>query len=47
MVKIEFTKEWSIYKKGDVGEFSNELASSIIRQRKVAKLFKPKAKKKA
>jgi len=48
MVKVEFTKDFGSKKKGDTGEYDGSLASTLIRQKKVAKPYKaekPKPKK--
>jgi hypothetical protein len=46
MIKVEFTKDFATKKKGDVEEYSNSLASTLIRVDKVAKAVKPKKKDK-
>lgn len=46
MVKIEFTKDYATKKKGDSMEVDSMLASDLIRNRKVAKVWKKKEKKK-
>lgn len=45
-MKIEFTKDFSVYKKGDQAEFTGPLAANLIR-RKVAKKYAEKSKKKS
>ena len=43
-IKIEFTKDYSVYKKGDSAIFKLSLASEIIKEG-VAKVFKATKKK--
>ncbi len=43
MIKVEFTKDFAIYKKGDVTEVTSFLAIRLFRE-KVAREFKAKAK---
>lgn len=43
-VQIEFTNDFSNNKKGDVKEFSKDIANIFVSQLKVAKLFEVKAK---
>jgi hypothetical protein len=45
MRKIEFIKDFATKKKGELWECDGLLAASLI-HRKVAKYFKPRAKKK-
>jgi hypothetical protein len=45
-MKIEFTKDFAVSKKGDVLELKDNLAAKLIK-RKVAKEFTEKSKKKA
>lgn len=43
-VKVEFTDDFSNNKKGDVKEFSKDIANIFVSQLKVAKLYEAKAK---
>ena len=44
-VQIEFTSDFSNNKKGDVKEFSRDIANLFISNLKVAKIFELKEKK--
>ena len=37
MVQVEFTKEFATKKKGDIMECESQLASKLVKKRKVAK----------
>ena len=41
-MKIEFTEDFSVNKKGDVKEFSKDIADMFIKELNVAKLFTEK-----
>ena len=45
MEKIQFTKDFATKKKGDVWECDSQLASRLIRLKKVAKIYKKVVKK--
>ena len=45
MTKIEFTKSYATKKKGDVIECDGMIASTLVRDKKVAKYFKEKETK--
>lgn len=42
-MKVEFTKAFACYKKGDTAELSSMLSARLI-NRQVAKVYKPKKK---
>lgn len=44
-VTIEFLEDFSENKKGDVKEFSSDIANIFINELKVAKIYKEKVKK--
>ena len=44
-VKIEFTKDFATRKKGDVWECNSQIASQLIHNDKVAKVYKKKTSK--
>lgn len=42
MKEIEFTKDYATKKKGDKASYDGQTASSLVRERKVAKFVKAK-----
>jgi hypothetical protein len=44
-IKVEFTQKYAGYKKGDTAEVHRMLASSLINERKVAKIYVKKTEK--